>query len=253
MSDYMLVALEAVKKAEAVILHYWEDGVRAKLKPDQSPVTLADIEAEKVILEYLRSNFPDHSFLGEESGEDVHNQDFLWVVDPIDGTKNFLRKLPLFATQLALFRKGELVLGVSNAPILKELIYAEKGKGAMMNDKALQVSKLSKLSEAYMSFGGIHYFQQTKQLDKLLALHEKTRGHRGIGDFWSYHLLAQGKIDLMLEAKTKIWDIAACALIVEEAGGRVTELSGKPISLESTSILASNGLLHEEVQEVFLS
>lgn len=130
---------------------------------------------------------------------------------------------------------------------MRERIYAQKGHGAFQDGKKINVSNIKKLNEAYMSYGDIKYFQEINKLSNLLSLVGVTRGHRGIGDFWSYHLLAQGKIDMMLEAKTKIWDIAAVRVIVEEAGGRMTDITGGLVTKETTSIVATNGRLQEIV------
>lgn len=250
-SVFLQVALEAVKEAEKVILHYYSDEIRATLKEDQSPVTKADIEAEKIIVDIIKSKFPDHAFLGEESGASEKTSEYLWIIDPIDGTKNYMKKIPLFATQLALMKGDDLILGVSNAPELKELMYAEKDSGAYFNGNKVTVSSVSELDQAYVSFGSLRSFVSEGKLESLVNLSNKVQGMRGIGDFWSYHLLAQGKIEIMVEAKTKIWDIAALKVIVEEAGGVVTDILGNPIGKETTSIIATNKNLHREVIAYF--
>ena len=251
-SKFMLVALQAAKEAEKVIMKYYSDEIHSKLKEDNSPVTLADIESEKVIIKIIKENFPDHGFISEETGNENESSEFKWVIDPIDGTKNYLRKIPLFATQIALIKNDEIILGVSNAPALNELMYAEKGKGAFLNSKKVVVSSIASLSESYICFGGLKYFEKHNYIDSLLSLVKSTLGHRGIGDFWCYHLLAQGKIDIMIESETKIWDIAALKVIVEESGGKVTDILGREITVDSTSIIATNKLIHNKVHEFFL-
>ena len=246
-SEFLKTGLEAAKKAEEIILKYYSDEIRAELKEDMSPVTVADREAEKAIIEIIRLKFPDHSILGEESGSSDSASEYLWIIDPIDGTKNYMRKIPLFATQIALMKDGEVIVGVSNAPALKELLYAEKGKGAYCNDRQIHVSKIDMLNKSYMSFGGLRHFEKKNLVDNLLVLVNSTQGHRGIGDFWSYHLLAQGKIEIMIEADTKIWDIAALSIIVREAGGKVTDIKGGTVGKETTSIIATNEIVHDEV------
>lgn len=246
-NQFPTVALAAIKKSEEIILHYYNDTIRYTLKKDQSPVTLADQEAEQIIKDTIRASFPTHAFLGEETGKDVSGSEYLWIIDPIDGTKNYLRKIPLFATQLALMYRGQIIFGISNAPVLHECIHAERGKGTYMNGTQIHVSKTTDIKQSYMCFGGLKSFDKVKKMESLLELIDTTLGHRGIGDFWCYHLLAQGKIDSMIEAQTKIWDIAAVSLIVEEAGGKVTDMYGAPLSLQTTSFLATNGLLHEEI------
>lgn len=251
-SQHLSTAIEAVTAAQEVLNKYYQADVRAQIKADKSPVTIADQEAERVIQKTISAVFPSHSFLGEETGstkseENPQESEYLWIIDPIDCTKHYLRQIPLFATELALMKDGEIILGVSNAPKLGELIYAEKGRGAFLNNEPISVSNISKLEQAYLSYSGIGYFQSRGIMENLLKLEQETLGHRGIGDFWSYHLLAQGKIDIMIEAETKIWDVAAVTIIVEEAGGKVTDLQGKPVNLKTNSVLASNGLLHQKL------
>lgn len=252
-SQYLQVALQAVKQAETVVLRYLEQGVRAELKADQSPVTIADKEAEEAIRQTILASFPDHTFFGEEGTKEnlQSHQGFTWIIDPIDGTKSYLRKNPLFATQLALMQDGEFILGVSNAPLIKELIYAEKGSGCFLNDTQIHVSETSTIANAYMSFGSLKYFAKNSQTEPLLQLTADAHWARGIGDFWSYHLLAQGKIDIMIEAETKLWDIAAMAVIIQEAGGKMSQLDGRPINHSTTSALATNGLIHDYVVQRF--
>ena len=255
-SQCLSTALQAVKAAEKILGKYYQADLRTQLKSDKSPVTLADQEAEAAIKQTISSVFPSHSFLGEETSSSrvVQNSkevEYLWIIDPIDCTKHYLRQIPLFATELALMKQGEIILGVSNAPQLNELVYAEKDSGAFLNDQSLEVSKINKVEQAYLSYGGVGYFQNKNLLDNFLQLEKDTQGHRGIGDFWSYHLLAQGKLDIMIEAETKIWDIAAASIIVEEAGGKVTDLKGNSVNCQTNSIAATNGLLHQKVIAYF--
>jgi histidinol-phosphatase len=246
-SPFLKTALKAVKKAEGIVLKYYSKELRTRLKEDKSPVTEADTNAERVIVETIKESFPDHDILAEESGQENRKSEYLWVIDPIDGTKNYTRRIPLFATQIALMKGNDLILGVSNAPAINELMYAEKGKGAYLNQKRVNVSSISDLSKSYMIYGDVKYFEKHGKLSQLLSLIEQTQGHRGIGDFWSYHLLAQGKVDTMVEAETKIWDIAAVKVIVEEAGGKVTNMIGESVNRGSNSIIATNGLLHTAI------
>ncbi len=249
-SIFLEVAIKAAKRAEEVILKYYDKNIEVGFKGDSSPVTRADIESEKEIIATIKKEFPSHGFLGEESMKDT-KKDYLWIIDPIDGTKNYLRKIPLFATQIALMKRGELIVGVSNAPVLKELMYAEKGSGAYLNDALIEVSTVKNLDKSYILFGGIEYFEQANILNNLLSLVNNTQGHRGIGEFWAYHLLAQGKVDAMIEADTKLWDIAALKVIIEEAGGKVTDIHGSKVGIKTNSLLATNGRLHQTILNYF--
>ena len=154
----MQIALQAVSSAQEIINKYYQSGVRATLKQDQSPVTIADQEAEEAIKNIISTAFPNHAFLGEESGSTTTGSEYTWIIDPIDGTKHYLRQIPLFATQLALMRGDEIILGVSNAPAINELIWAEKGEGAFLNDKRITVSDVLKLDQAYLRYGSLGYF-----------------------------------------------------------------------------------------------
>ena len=250
-SSYLSVALDAVREAEKVIRKYYSKDIRVTFKKDASPVTIADQEAEEIIKKIISDKFPNHAFLGEETGTTNINAEYLWIIDPIDGTKHYTRQIPLFATQLALMKDDEIILGVSNAPEMHELIYAEKGAGAFLNDQKVSVSNTSEIGSSYISFGGIGYFDKRNLINNLLKIEKDTQGHRGIGDFWSYHLLSSGKIEIIIEAETKVWDIAALSVIVEEAGGKVTDLKGKPVNRTTDSIVATNGLIHDQVLAYF--
>lgn len=248
-SDYLETGINAVKQAEVIILKYFEQHVRAELKEDDSPVTIADQQAESIIKSVIRMNFPNHTFYGEESEKvDLRNhRGYTWIIDPIDGTKSYLRKNPLFGTELALMHDGEFIVGISNSPLLKELMYAEKGKGCFLNDSPVHVSKVDTIEDAYMSFGSLDCFSNTNKAGVLLSLAANVKWSRGIGDFWSYHLLAQGKLDVMIEAQTKLWDIAALTVIVRESGGRITQLNGSEVDHAATTAVATNGLVHDDI------
>lgn len=251
-SPYLTAAIEAAKAAEEVILNYFGKTIETHTKADLSPVTIADQEAEEIIKSVIRKRFPDHTFYGEEGekADLTSHRGYTWVIDPIDGTKSFMRGNQLFATEIALLKDGEVVLGVSNAPVMGELVYAEKGEGCFFNGERVMVKPTEDIAAGYASFGALKYFEKHGSMASLVKLSETVKWARGIGDFWSYHLLAQGKLDIMLEADTKLWDIAALKIIVEEAGGMFTQLDGKPITPASTSALATNGRLHQAVLDL---
>lgn len=247
-SPYLPVAIDAVKAAQDIILKYYQSNFDVEKKDDKSPVTIADQQAEDIIKQTILEAFPDHTFFGEE-GEKVDLQNhkgFTWIIDPIDGTRSFIRGFPLFGTLLALLHDGELIVGVSNAPAWGELIYAAKGEGAYLNDTRLSVSKVDDMKDAYLSNGRLRYFENIDKIPQLLAFSRRAQWARGMGDFWIYHLVAEGRVDIMMEGSVKFWDIAAAKVIVEEAGGSMTQLDGQPITYRSTTALATNGLLHAE-------
>jgi histidinol-phosphatase len=248
-SPYLPVAIEAVKAAQAVILHYYQSDLDVQIKEDHTPVTIADKQAEAVIKQTIHAAFPDHTFFGEEGDKvDLQNhKGFSWIIDPIDGTKSFVRGVPLFGTLLALLHDGELIVGVSNAPVWGELIYAAKGEGAFLDGKRLHVSDVGTIENAYLSSGRLKYFEDIQRMPQLLAVSRQAKWARGLGDFWIYHLVAGGNVDVMMEGSVKFWDIAAAKVIVEEAGGTMTQLDGKPITYQSTTALATNGILHDQI------
>jgi histidinol-phosphatase len=253
MDKFLTVALEASKKAEKVVMKYYSPKTRATLKPDQTPVTIADKMAEKIIIETIKRKFPGHSFLGEEGGENNCNEDseYQWIIDPIDGTKNYIRQIPFFGIQIALMKNGEIITGVSNVPVMKEIMYASKGKGAYLNGKRVHVSKISNFKDTFVCYGNLKYFEKHKCLEPLLRLARECRYTREYGDCWMYHLVAQGKIEMALEAENKIWDVAASKIIIEEAGGKFTEFSGKKLTKNSISGIGTNGILHSKVLKYF--
>ena len=252
-SKYLATGITAVKAAETeIISQFKKTNKQVTQKADGSPVTIADKNAEEIIRHVLTSHFPEHGFIGEEYGKNQEKTEYTWVIDPIDGTKNFSRNIPYFATELALFKKNELILGISNAPLLKKMLTAEKGSGAFINqNKRLSVSKVSSIEEAYITIGSIKYFDSLGKLTTLSKLNSKCAGMKGFGDTWSYHFLAEGKLDAIIEAKTNVWDFAACAAIITEAGGTATNLQGLPLTTETKTFLASNTHIHAKLVDFF--
>jgi len=220
-------------------------------KADASPVTEVDVAAEKSIRELLSSRFPDHGFYGEETGRSAMDAEYLWLVDPIDGTKAFVRGYPIFSVQIALMHRGELVLGVSSAPCWNdgrgELAWAEKGKGAHLDGQTIVASTTASLAKATLSTGNLARLAGSPSWARLGELIPKLHRIRGYGDFLHYHFLASGKVDAVVESDVNILDIAALTVIVREAGGIVTDLRGGAIGLETTSMLAAVPALHSEL------
>ncbi len=248
MSPFLKTALEAAKAAQQVIEKYYNDKFEIQLKEDQSPVTIADIEAEKTIKGILLAAFPDHGFYGEETGRVNEEAEYNWLIDPIDGTKSFVRRYPFFSTQIALMKGDELILGVSNAPEFGELAYAEKGFGAYLNDQPIQVSGYTDLSQSALSLGNIATIAGKPQWDTVGKIVQDVQRIRGYGDFYHYHLLASGKIDLVIESDVNILDVAALSVIINEAGGTFTDLSGGALTLDTTTVLsAGSQSLHNEI------
>ena len=251
-SQFLKVALEAAHNAEEVILKYYADSIRIEFKPDATPVTIADREAERVIIETIQRAFPDHGFLGEESGDTHSESGYHRIIDPIDGTKNYIHKIPLFATQIALMKDGERILGVSNAPLIKELLYAERGAGAFMNDQPIRVSEVAEASDAMICHGGLDWFDSIGMQTNIRKLITNSSQSRGFGDFYIFHTLASGRTDIAVEGgHLQPWDIAALAVIVEEAGGKITDMERNVLTLSPSPVIATNGVLHEQVLDYF--
>ena len=250
-SQFLKVALEAAKNAEEIITAYYTDDMQVEMKADETPVTLADRGAEKVIRDTIKQAFPDHGFLGEEYGIEEGDSPYLWIIDPIDATKNYIRKIPIFGTQLALMKGDELILGVSNAPLLNELLYAEAGNGAFLNGKPIQVSDIAHPKDAMVCHGGLKWFVEKGTFPGVYNLINDAARTRGFGDFYMYHLVASARADVVVEAAISIWDIAAISVIVREAGGKVTDIQGQAITKDTASLVATNGVLHDTVLDYF--
>jgi histidinol-phosphatase len=246
-SPFLATALEAARAAAEVVRRYYQSNLAVTIKADKSPVTEADVETERVVRAILAERFPDHGFYGEETGQRALDAEYLWLVDPIDGTKAFVREYPMFSTQIALMHRGRLVVGVSSAPVYGELAYGEVGAGAWLDGEPIRVSDVDTIEGAALSTGNLKTLAGGPQWSAFGRLVGRLHRIRGYGDFLHYHLLAAGKIDAVVESDVNILDIAACAVIVEAAGGRFTDLDGQPLTLASTSVLATNGRLHDSV------
>jgi histidinol-phosphatase len=248
-SPHLATALEAARAAAEVVRRYYRSNLAVTIKADKSPVTEADVETEKTIRAIIAARFPDHGFYGEETGSSALDAEYLWLVDPIDGTKAFVREYPMFSTQIALMHRGRLVVGVSSAPEYGELAYGEAGVGAWLDERPIRVSEVDSIEAAALSTGNLKTLATGPHWPALGRLVGRLGRIRGYGDFLHYHLLASGRIDAVVESDVNILDIAACAVIVEAAGGRFTDLEGRPLTLASTSVLATNGRLHGPVLE----
>ena len=246
-SPFLATALEAARAAAEVVRRYYQSNLAVTIKADKSPVTEADVETERTIRGIIAARYPEHGFYGEETGSSALDAEYLWLVDPIDGTKAFVREYPMFSTQIALMHRGRLVVGVSSAPAYGELAYGEAGVGAWLGDRPIRVSDVDTIEGAALSTGNLKTLATGPQWSAFGRLAGRLNRIRGYGDFLHYHLLASGRIDAVVESDVNILDIAACAVIVEAAGGRFTDLDGQPLTLASTSVLASNGRLHDAV------
>ena len=252
-SEFLAVALEAARAADDVVRHYYQRNLKITIKADKSPVTEADVETEKAIRSLLAAKYPAHGFHGEETGTTALDADYVWCVDPIDGTKAFVREYPMFSTQIALLHKGRLIVGVSSAPVYGELAYGEIGVGAWLNDQPLRVSSIDTIENAALSTGNLKSLATGPRWPAFGKLVGRLNRIRGYGDCLHYHLLASGRIDAVVESDVNILDVGACAVIVEAAGGRFTDLEGRPFTPQSTGVLATNGRLHQAIYDAIHS
>ena len=244
-SRELQAALTAARTAGELIQSLYRANLAVTLKADKSPVTEADLRAEQAIREVLSSAFPGYGFFGEESGRHAMDAENIWLVDPLDGTKSFVRECPFFSTQIALLRAGELVLGVSCAPAYGEIAWAERGAGAFLGGEPIHVSRVAQVDTAILSTGNLKTLAASAAgWSRFGALVGRVNRLRGYGDFVHYHLLARGSLDAVVESDVNILDIAALTVIVREAGGLFTDLAGAPVTLSTTSVLASNAALH---------
>jgi len=249
-SVYLRVALSAARQAADISRSYYAGNFTVTTKEDRTPVTQADVECEQAIREIIHAEFPDHGFYGEETGRTREDADYVWLVDPIDGTKGFVRQYPFFSTQIALLHGGEIVLGVSSGTMMNELAWAEKGQGAWLNGERLKISRIDNPDHAAVSVGNLKSLAGSEGWAQLGDIVERADRIRGYGDFYHYHLLAAGKIEAVIESDVNILDIAALSVIVEEAGGVFTDLEGRPPDLQTTSVLAATPGLHPQLLDI---
>jgi histidinol-phosphatase len=239
----LAAAVEAARAAGEVALGYYRRGFDVTLKADATPVTQADRGAEQAIREVLGRAFPDVGFLGEELGA-VGDQRRRWIVDPIDGTKNFIRHVPVWAALIALEEAGEVTAGVIHNPVTGELLSARRGGGAWHNGERIRASAIASLGEATLLHSGLRLLREAGVWEGFVRLVDATDRQRGFGDYLGYALVAEGKAEVYVESDLKAWDLAPCKIIVEEAGGRFTDFTGASTIYGGTAF-ATNGRLHE--------
>jgi histidinol-phosphatase len=238
------VSIQAAHEAGRLALGYFDKNVAVEWKADHSPVTLADRGAEELLRRTLLKRFPSDGFLGEESGDTPGSSGFRWIIDPIDGTRSFVRGVPIWATLVGLEYRDECIAGVAYLPALGQTFRALRGEGAFRDDRRLHVSEVSSLAEAHLFYSSISWFIKAGCQDQFVNLVKQTQRQRGFGDFYGFVLLAQGSGDIMIEHGVHAWDMAALMPIIEEAGGRLTDWKGRSTIYQS-DVIATNGRLHE--------
>ncbi len=245
--------IQAARKSGALLMEKFEKGIRVEFKGKYDLVTEADRQSEALIVGLIRERFPDHDILAEEDDYGQLNSDHRWIIDPLDGTTNFAHGFPWFAVSIALEICGRLTLGVVYNPYVGEFYFAERGQGAFLNDRRLQVSEIRILERALLATGFAYDHKNCKvnNYDYFARFQRAAQACRRPGvaslDLAS---VAAGRFDGFWEMKLKPWDLAAGILLVEESGGRVSDFDGNPMTLESLECLASNVLIHEEMQNI---
>jgi len=247
----LAAAVEAARAAGEVALKYYRTGFDVTLKADATPVTQADQGAEQAIREVLGRAFPAHGFLGEEFGA-VGDQQRRWIIDPIDGTRNFVRHVPIWATLIGFEDAGEITVGVIHNPVTGDLLAARRGGGAWLNGERVRASTIGGLREATLLHAGLKLLKDAGHWDGFVRLVDATDRQRGFGDYLGYTLVAEGKAEIYVEIDLKPWDLAPCKIVVEEAGGRFTDFAGTP-TIYTGDAFATNGVLHDAALALFRS
>lgn len=250
-------ALKVVKASERITLKYFNSRLKVNYKSDKSPVTIADKACEEFLVGELIKKFPHHGFYGEEFGErlaegvgTIHESPLRWIIDPIDGTRNFTRGIPYWGTLCGLEHNGEIVAGIMALPALKMVYYASKGYGAYKNGKRVRVSKIKELEKSTVVFGGLSYFIGTRYEEAFNRVIKSCYHDRGFGDCFGYTFVANGSAEAMLDPIVSPWDVAAIKIIIEEAGGIYTDFEGNS-TIYSRTGLAGNPYIHELILKRF--
>jgi len=250
MNADLALALELADAADAITLrHFQSASLSVRTKIDMTPVSEADEAVERMIRERLARDRPGDGIVGEEfgsSGDSTRR----WIIDPIDGTKNYVRGIAVFATLIGVEEGGRLVAGVVSAPSLARRWWAAAGEGAFCNGRAIHVSRIASMDESHLTYGSLTDFDEYGGTVRFMALLRRCSRARGFGDFWAHMLVAEGAVELAIEPQVAAWDMAAVQIIVEEAGGRFSDLRGRT-RFDGGSALSSNGHVHDAALEFF--
>lgn len=240
--------MQLADQADRIAMRHFRRDLRIDRKPDRTFVTQADTEIEKMLRDAIQRRYPEHGVLAEEFGDRTSNQDTRWIIDPIDATHSYMRGVTAFATLLALERGGALELGVVSAPAMHERWHATRGGGAWSGKRRLHVSRIARLEDAQVFYATRTAFKAVGKERGFDAVVDRAWRDRGFGDFWGYMLVAEGAGEAMIEPELYSWDLAAPLIIVEEAGGRLTDFNGRRTYAGGNAV-ASNALLHGLILE----
>lgn len=246
--DRHKAAIGFAQKAAASALALFDTDLQIEIKEDLSPVTKADREAEAILRESLTAAFPGDGFLGEEYGDQKGSTGYRWIIDPIDGTKNYIRGIPIWGTLLGLQFENDLVGGIVVAPALGQTWHGLRGEGAYRNDKKIRVTDTPKLSQSHLFYSSLTWIQKSGKTKGFLDLIDNSERQRGFGDFYGFMLVAQGAGEAMIDHGLHPWDVAALKPIVDEAGGLLTNWDGG-FSIHRSDVVGSNRLIHTRLLE----
>ena len=251
LDSLLAFALDAAWQAGRVTLGHYQTGLAAERKADNSPVTLADRQAEQKLRDLITTHWPDHALIGEEYGHQPGRSDsgYTWIIDPIDGTKSFISGVPFYAVLLALVKDEQPVLGVINFPALNEMVYARRGGGCFWNGRPARVSSVARLADAVLLASDLDTFARFNRQDAFQRLIDATYFQRTWGDAYGYALVATGRAEVMLDPVMAVWDCGPLQVILEEAGGTFTDWRGTPTIFGGEAV-ATNGALFEPVMEL---
>ncbi|PIP72917.1 MAG: hypothetical protein COW89_03825 [Nitrospinae bacterium CG22_combo_CG10-13_8_21_14_all_47_10] len=244
-------ALSFMKPAKAEVLKWYRGQFSVDLKADQSPVTIADRKAEEILRKKISRHFPGHGIIGEEFGNHNPDAEWVWTIDPVDGTRSFVRGLPLFASMIALLHNREPVLGIIELPALGETAWAVKGKGAFSNGNPLKVSSRPRLKGAFVAVADHYCFRSEKCTFLYNRLNQEAGIVRTYPDAFGHLMAIRGVVDVMVDPLAKIWDYAPCKILAQEAGGRFENFSGNKASIEEGTAVVGNSKIVQQVRKIF--
>lgn len=246
-STLLEFALDAVWQAGRITLGHFQSNLDTQRKTDNTPVTVADQQAEQELRQMIAEYWPNHGIIGEEYGQSPSNSPYTWIIDPIDGTKSFISGVPLYANLLALVDGEKTLIGIANFPALGETIYAVRGEGCYWNGRRARVSTVDRLADAVLLTSGLNYFGSKSSA--WYSLVNSTYTQRTWGDAYGYFLVATGRAEIMADPAMYLWDSAPFQVILEEAGGTFTDWRGIP-TIHANESLATNTKLFDQVMAI---
>ncbi len=254
MSEFKKIAIDAAQEAGAILLELAKTTITYQMKSSRDIQAEADLRSEELIIGKIKKAFPSHSILAEETGEDIRESEYLWAIDPLDGTINYARGIEEYCVSIALSHRGQTILGVIYHPVFQQLFVAQKGEGAYLNGQKLEVSNEATLANCLAATDNSSDLEaRHKNLNLLTKVSDEARQVRVFGS-GALHVarIARGQLDFYFKMHYNHWDFAAAALIVQEAGGIVTDIHGQPITRDSESILAASNVIHSQAMALLM-